>query len=1293
MESNGDTSPPPPPAPAPPRACGAGHRASHSLPTSAGGRVCLSCAAALLSSAGAASTPSHHVAHALASLSLALADPAFLAPLRAAHPRLLAAPLAEALAGAAARRDAALASQASDLAADLAAAVGDPAASELVARLARVLSSGSLVKHLHTLHCLGILLNTTKDAAAHIGHKLSLFLNLVNDLRLPSDEIRGEILFVLYKLSISNATPWDNICDNGDVDLLAIGRNLLQLSLEVLLKTQNDTVRLNCIALLLTLAKKGPFDLVLLSNQSSINCVEPEHMQNDYMSLNASLVLFAEAVKGSLLSTNLEVQTGTLDLIFHFLSSDGNICALLEILIDENVADYIFEVLRLSGNNDLLVISSIQVLLLLARSEEKFKEKLAIGFSTLLPVLHYVAEIPFHPVQSHVLQLVWICMVNCSGILSLPQEEQIACTLTAILRRNGNGELGMSSETFILVCSILVEILKSPHAHDIEKLPSFIEESSRYAISSTLSHEYDSRIPIPHSLFLLKEALLFCLEGSKYNVSSKKDLENSIIGTCGTILLHWLESAVVDGNDEETLAGILQIFQLILSRATDKKPLQFAELLASSSWFSLSFGFMGLFPTAHVKSVVYLVTSSIVDRVLGCNYGETIRDAHIYLPSDPTELMYLFGQCSTEDFNLASCQCAVLSILYACSFYNERLAADNQILASVEQYILLNSGSFPYEINFSVMFTLLVHLYAYVRGISYSRSIPHSPEAESTLFHVMTQKDWDLLAIRVHPIAIKWLFQKQELMEPLAFQMLNFCKTFCEDETIMLSNSSQLVDIQMVAELVLSGETIISFLLVSLLNQIVKEGTEDEVFSVVRVIAKIITISPCTSDQFISCGIVNSFHGIYCLPYCSRIQTVCSHLIFNILCSASALTFAQENEWLPLTVKLLEFINSGIDYTSSNQEHKILIGVLCFVLHHSANKVLVEPAKAIILNSSLVSLTDVIVQKACSKGPSLFQHNQDTAFGELLSLVLLLVFFSLKSLHTILEASIDWQDFFQHSEDIQSFSVLGIPCHDLCRLMHFGPPSIKLIASQCLLELLMRISDQRTCTNAELRCSVRYLKSIIAVTEGLVFSEDSKVAGNCGACLSVILGWEKFGSQEKVATRESKWFRLIMEEFAVALTAPGLTSKSFTNQQKFAANLAVSLLRLSQVPDWLTSLFDSHLIYGIVANLSARNVTAEIVNLFSELMARKYLSQEHIVALHNLFQVCRRQVYEGSSKAQMFGQSVKKKIARSSDDMLALLFGLMLNQNTDSGAVQSEQQTLLRAIDLFFQESSGREQR
>lgn len=188
--------------------------------------------------------------------------------------------------------------------------------------------------------------------------------------------------------------------------------------------------------------------------------------------------------------------------------------------------------------------------------------------------------------------------------------------------------------------------------------------------------------------------------------------------------------------------------------------------------------------------------------------------------------------------------------------------------------------------------------------------------------------------------------------------------------------------------------------------------------------------------------------------------------------------------------------------------------------------------------------------------------------------------------------------------------------------MHFGPSSVKLIASQCMLELLTRISDQRSSLNAELRCSVKYLKSVIAVIEGLVFSEENKVAGNCCACLSLILGWEKFGMQENITVRESKWFRLIMEEFVVALTFPGLTSKSFTIQQKFSAKLAVSLLKLTQLPDWLTALFDSHLISGVIANLSVRNVTPEIVSLFAELMARKFLNQDHIVVLHNLFQVC-----------------------------------------------------------------------
>jgi hypothetical protein len=42
---------------------------------------------------------------------------------------------------------------------------------------------------------------------------------------------------------------------------------------------------------------------------------------------------------------------------------------------------------------------------------------------------------------------------------------------------------------------------------------------------------------------------------------------------------------------------------------------------------------------------------------------------------------------------------------------------------------------------------ILVHLYAFLRGISYGYSIPHSPEAKNTLFHVMIHKHWELLVI------------------------------------------------------------------------------------------------------------------------------------------------------------------------------------------------------------------------------------------------------------------------------------------------------------------------------------------------------------------------------------------------------------------------------------------------------------------------------------------------------------------------------------------------------------------
>lgn len=53
-------------------------------------------------------------------------------------------------------------------------------------------------------------------------------------------------MFVLYKMSLQQATPWDDE-NNHDIDLSSKGNSLLQLSLEALLKTQKDDVRINCV--------------------------------------------------------------------------------------------------------------------------------------------------------------------------------------------------------------------------------------------------------------------------------------------------------------------------------------------------------------------------------------------------------------------------------------------------------------------------------------------------------------------------------------------------------------------------------------------------------------------------------------------------------------------------------------------------------------------------------------------------------------------------------------------------------------------------------------------------------------------------------------------------------------------------------------------------------------------------------------------------------------------------------------------------------------------------------------
>ncbi|EHA8588514.1 protein PRD1 [Cocos nucifera] len=1142
---------PPPPPPeeeeedeeAAPPTCGKGHRSSLVLTTAEGGFICLACFSALLSDH---CSPSHHVSYALSQLSLAIRSPAFLRDLRTCHPHLLVPPLVRALA---ASDDEALARQLIDLVSDLCyrccgggSAAAASVSGDFIALITDLLSSGALAwsrRQIYMLHCFGILLNShpNDNPASHIRDKDALFSNLILGLQLPSEEIRGEIMFVLYKLSLLQATPWDeDDNDHGDTDLSSTGERLLRLSLEVLLKTQNDDVRLNCVGqchLLLTAAKA-----------------------------NASL------------------------------HNDIIICmACIQALVQESIADYVFEILRHSGSKDPLVISCIQVLTLLATAEEVFRQRAVIGFPTLLSVFRYITEIPLHPVQSHVLNLVWTCISDCPGIMSMSQVEETALVLTGIFRRHTSGELGMLPETFTLACSTFVEILKSPSACHVLKLTPAIQEASRNAlILSLTSQEYPNELLL-YSLYLLKEAHAYSCEESSATNSGSKELENSVIETCETYLMPWLGRVIDEGQDEEVVLGVLETFHLILLKGSECQSRKFAETLACSNWFSLLFGFLGLFPSEQMKIRVYLMFSSVVDRLLGTNSGQPIRDAHVYLPSDPLELIYLLGQRSSHDLNLASCQCAVLLMLYVGTLYGDRFIDGNQVLASLEQYILVNSNNFSCGIAGSMMLTELVHLYGLVRGAPIGYRTAYSPEAEKAMFQLIAENEWDLLSMGIHPAALKWLFQQKGIMKPLSYQILNFCKFYSTTKTqiCVRTNNVQTLDLQMIAELVVSEDNYVGLLLVSLLGKAVEEGREDDIMILVNVMTGILNIFPDTSNQFCLLGITDALQYL-CYPRQSpQIFIHCLLLIFNILYSADYGTLTHGQDWLALT------------------------------------------------------------------------------------------------------ETMDWQDFLQSSNEAHMLQVLCLRCHDFCRLIHFGSSLIKLVASQCLVELLTRISDQRNGKKDELRCSLRYLESMMAVTEGLLFYGDTTVATNCAVCFSIILGWEKFGLQEKRAIKDSKWCRLVMEELAMTLAAPGLASRSFTNQHKPAARVAVALLKLDQVPGWMKSVFDTSSISGIIDNLSASNMTAEMVRLFTELMTRKYMNKEQVSALHHLFQVCRKQVYNDSSKKQPREENhdIVVSIPEDIGKVCSLLIHLMLSPPMDDhDEIQTEQEILLKEIEVFFQQSS-----
>nr|pir hypothetical 15.1K protein - Arabidopsis thaliana [Arabidopsis thaliana] len=1119
--------------------CANGHRSTISLRDDQGGTFCLICFSNLVSDPR---IPTVHVSYALHQLSIAISEPIFLRTLLSSHIHFLVSPLVHALSSI---DDAPIAIQIMDMISLLCSVEESSIGEDFVERISDQLSSGALGwsrRQLHMLHCFGVLMSCENiNINSHIRDKEALVCQLVEGLQLPSEEIRGEILFALYKFSALQFTE-------QNVD-----------GIEALAKTQRDDVRLNCVgsyeliyllrsyarnlnfvALLTILAQQG---LLANSHSNSASSMSLDEVDDDPMQTAENVaarpclnVLFAEAIKGPLLSTDSEVQIKTLDLIFHYISQESTPSKQIQVMVEENVADYIFEILRLSECKDQVVNSCLRVLDLFSLAEHSFRKRLVIGFPSVIRVLHYVGEVPCHPFQIQTLKLISSCISDFPGIASSSQVQEIALVLKKMLERYYSQEMGLFPDAFAIICSVFVSLMKTP---------SFGE-------TADVLPEKDST-QILHAVYLLNEVYVYCTASTSINKTICIELRHCVIDVCTSHLLPWFLSDVNEVNEEATL-GIMETFHSILLQNSDIQAKEFAELLVSADWFSFSFGCLGNFCTDNMKQRIYLMLSSLVDILLEQKTGSHIRDALHCLPSDPQDLLFLLGQASSNNQELASCQSAALLIFHTSSIYNDRLADDKLVLASLEQYIILNKTSLICAISDSPALLNLVNLYGLCRSLQNERyQISYSLEAERIIFHLLNEYEWDLGSINIHLESLKWLFQQESISKSLIYQIQKISRNNLIGNEVhnVYGDGRQRSLTYWFAKLISEGDNYAATLLVNLLTQLAeKEEQENDVISILNLMNTIVSIFPTASNNLSMNGIGSVIHRLVSGFSNSSLGTsfrTLLLLVFNILTSVQPAVLMIDESWYAVSIKLLNFLSLRDTAIKQNHEDMVVIGILSLVLYHSSDGALVEASRNIVSNSYLVSAINTVVDVACSKGPALTQCQDETNIGEALAFT----------------------------------------------LMHFGAPQIKLIASYCLLELLTGLSEQVDIKKEQLQCSSSYLKSMKAVLGGLVFCDDIRVATNSALCLSMILGWEDMeGRTEMLKT--SSWYRFIAEEMSVSLAMPCSASSTYVNHHKPAVYLTVAMLRLKNKPVWLRTVFDESCISSMIQNLNGINISREI---------------------------------------------------------------------------------------------------
>ncbi|KAI5078441.1 hypothetical protein GOP47_0006112 [Adiantum capillus-veneris] len=1243
--------------------CTQSHSPSLQLSTDEGGSICLMCFVKLLSDHSAFLT---HKLYAVSEFRQALNGPSFCANFFGHHSHFVVSPLSEALAHCRDKSSSCLAKALMELILDLCklySSVGtevphsDPASLlyDFVLHIIMEISSSSSLSYSagqrNSLHVLGRLLDSYRHydnvLPAAIQSYPDFLANLIAGLVVPGDQLRGELLFLLYKVSSF---------EGGIEQLLPFLSELTNAAINILEKTENDELRINCIALLSTMAQQSVISIRFQQTNVDAEAV-PEH-RNDFARA------FAEALKGSLISSDSQVQVAALQLLFYMCSPDKAFISDLQILIEEGIMDYLFEILRVCENTLDIVVWSVRILRMLSEAKQAFTQRFALGLETASWILERSTETSMPVLQPDLLILIDLGLNNYPGAISRVSAERLLHILTAIIKNHNGDTLGLGQDSFISACSALLALLGLPCTPSIQEVHSLVNS----AVSSTFMSVaaaglvgLDCRM-FQYAVLLLKGAFVFSLKAQEPVDCSFSDTLISIVEK--VLLPCFLKSLSIIDN-EDTVFAILEVLFLMIDEPSLLASARLGSILATASWFSVTYELMARFPARRIKDLIMNLLGSMICKLESGTLDENVKQQFTQLPSDPQESLVLLALSSIHDDQLKLIQFAVIKVLYFSHIYGDRFAEDSHVLAFLEQYLLMNFSTPNLLMNFSTpnqgscsscIFNQLLYIYILTINTAISCGLTYSLEAESLLASLVEQYQHNIISPNMHRSVFVWLIRTQSLESFMVASMIDRIKTLSRGEQ---GNKEKITTYPRIVDQEDGQPEDINFFLVAIeeedccglffarvLDEVLASQIEDDINTVVGCYIKLVKLSAVAANQLCLSGIVSNIRSWLAI-YGARLPKIHSclfELLYQLLCAVDHDRALDEESWGLLVNQFVHPLADKLNFfgdTDADEELFSLLSLMGLILHKSIENTgfLAQASRIILSHEQLQNSIRSHLNKFGARGCNLLNLVAESMDGKVLACILAFHLLclrcainTLRPTHCISRLAHSFAQPLEEDPHPGSLYNLVLPrsieqVEHLCRLLYFGSNFVKSLASSCLAEafnwLTQPGTDQSSLETPDARRCPEVLQSILMVLQGSVLNGSEVVCRNSSFCLYSLLVDTNLSLHEKAIIFGSPWHRFLVEDFVLAVSA----RDSASTLDPSAIYIAIGMLKQSVSPTWTKSVL-SPCISAIISCLTAQTVSPATIVLLKELHGKGWLQVQHLEMIYRTLQTTRKIVYE-----------------------------------------------------------------